>query len=131
MDPIIWEIETPASASRCSSATFAGWNDAAGAATAALTAAAESLDAEVIAQIDPEEFFDFQANRPTDRADRGRTREIEWPGNVFIAGRSPRAERDLMLISGTEPTPAGAPSATRSLMSPSAAGSSRWSPSAR
>ena len=50
---------------------FAGWNDAAGAATTALTSAAESLDAEVIAQVDPEEFFDFQANRPDDQPQRG------------------------------------------------------------
>ena len=70
---------------------FAGWNDAAGAATTALTAAAESLDAEVIAQIDPEEFFDFQANRPTISLAEGQTREIEWPGNVLMAAPARRA----------------------------------------
>ena len=82
---------------------FAGWNDAAGAATTALTAAAESLDAEVIAQIDPEEFFDFQANRPTISLAEGQARQIEWPGNVLMAARAPGAERDLVLLAGTEP----------------------------
>jgi len=82
---------------------FAGWNDAAGAATTALTTAAESLDAELIDQVDPEEFFDFQANRPTIRLTEGQTREIEWPGNVLLAATSPGAERDLILLAGTEP----------------------------
>jgi len=82
---------------------FAGWNDAAGAATTALTTAAESLDAELIAQVDPEEFFDFQANRPTIRLSEGQTREIEWPGNVLLAATPEGAERDLVLLAGTEP----------------------------
>ena len=67
MDALAWEAEAPQLRSPILVCAFAGWNDAAGAATTALTTAAESLDAEVIAQIDPEEFFDFQANRPTIR----------------------------------------------------------------
>jgi len=82
---------------------FAGWNDAAGSATTALTAVAESLDAELIAQVDPEEFFDFQANRPTIRLTEGQTREVEWPGNVLLAAQPEAAERDLVLLAGTEP----------------------------
>ena len=65
MDALAWEAEPPELRSPVLICAFAGWNDAAGAATTALTRAAESLDAELIAQIDPEEFFDFQANRPT------------------------------------------------------------------
>ena len=82
---------------------FAGWNDAAGSATTALTAVAESLDAELIAQVDPEEFFDFQVNRPTIRLTEGQTREVEWPGNVLLAAQPEAAERDLVLLAGTEP----------------------------
>jgi proteasome assembly chaperone (PAC2) family protein len=82
---------------------FAGWNDAAGSATTALTTAAEALDAEVIAQVDPEEFFDFQANRPTISLSGGQTRQIEWPGNVLLTATPPGAERDLVLLAGTEP----------------------------
>src|SRR5512139_320158 len=103
MDALAWEAEPPQLRSPILVCAFAGWNDAAGSATTALTTAAESLDAEVIAQIDPEEFFDFQANRPTIRLTEGQTREIEWPGNVLLAATPAGAERDLVLLAGTEP----------------------------
>src|SRR5918992_1280397 len=103
MDALAWEAEPPQLRSPMMVCAFAGWNDAAGSATTALTTAAESLDAELIAQVDPEEFFDFQANRPTIRMTEGDTREIEWPGNVLLAATPQGAERDLLLLAGTEP----------------------------
>jgi hypothetical protein len=102
MDALAWEAEPPKLRSPVLVAAFAGWNDAAGAATTALAPAAESLDADLIAQVDPEEFFDFQANRPTISMTEGQTREIEWPGNVLLAA-TPGAERDLLFLAGTEP----------------------------
>src|SRR5215208_7481158 len=98
MDALAWEAEPPELRSPVLVAAFAGWNDAAGSATTALTTAAESLDAEVIAQVDPEEFFDFQANRPTIRLSEGEARQIEWPGNVLLAAQPEGAERDLVLL---------------------------------
>src|ERR687898_3644651 len=103
MDALVWEAQPPPLRSPILVCAFAGWNDAAGSATTALTTAAESLDAELIAQVDPEEFFDFQANRPTIHLTEGQTREIEWPGNVLLAATPPGAERDLLLLAGTEP----------------------------
>ena len=103
MDALVWEAEPPHLRSPVLVCAFAGWNDAAGAATTALTAAAESLGAEVVAQIDPEDFFDFQANRPTISLAEGQTREIEWPGNVLLTATPEGAERDLVLLAGTEP----------------------------
>jgi proteasome assembly chaperone (PAC2) family protein len=103
MDALAWEAEPPQLRSPVMVCAFAGWNDAAGSATTALTTAAESLDAEVVAQIDPEEFFDFQANRPTIRLTEGQSREIEWPGNVLMTATPAGAERDLVLMAGTEP----------------------------
>jgi proteasome assembly chaperone (PAC2) family protein len=103
MDALAWEAEPPRLRSPVMVCAFAGWNDAAGSATTALTTAAESLDAEVVAQIDPEEFFDFQANRPTIHLVEGATREIEWPGNVLLTATPAGAERDLVLLAGTEP----------------------------
>ncbi len=103
MDSLVWEAEPPTLRSPILVCAFAGWNDAAGAATTALTSVAESLDAELVAQIDPEEFFDFQANRPTIRLNEGEAREIEWPGNVLLAAQAEGAERDLVLLAGTEP----------------------------
>ena len=104
MDPLIWEGEVPELRAPILVAAFAGWNDAASAASTALEAAAVSLDSEVVARIDPEEFFDFQDNRPTVRLTAGQTRRIEWPENTLIAAEAPSAERDLLLLSGTEPS---------------------------
>jgi proteasome assembly chaperone (PAC2) family protein len=103
MDALVWETEPPRLRAPILVCAFAGWNDAAGAATTALTAVSESLDTELIAQVDPEDFFDFQANRPNIRLTEGEAREIDWPGNVLYAARAPRAEHDLVLLSGTEP----------------------------
>ena len=54
MDPVIWEAETPELRSPTLVCAFAGWNDAASAATAALEAVAASLEAQVVARLDPE-----------------------------------------------------------------------------
>ena len=82
---------------------FRGWNDAAAAASTALTAIASSLDAELIAQMDPEEYFDFQSTRPTISMDEGQTRRVDWPENNLYAIQIPAADRDLVLLDGTEP----------------------------
>jgi proteasome assembly chaperone (PAC2) family protein len=103
VDPLAWEGDPPQLRSPTLVAAFAGWNDAAGAATAALEAVAMSVGAEPLAQIDPEEFFDFQVSRPTIRLTEGQTREVDWPQNAFYAAPAPAAERDLVLLSGIEP----------------------------
>ena len=103
MDALIWEGDRPALRSPVLVAAFAGWNDAAAAATTALEAAAAGLGSEVVARIDPEEFFDFQVNRPSIRLSEGQARQVDWPQNTLVAARLPAAERDLLLLSGTEP----------------------------
>jgi len=103
VDPVQWETDPPELRSPTLVCAFAGWNDAASAATTALEAVAASLDSEVVARIDPEEFYDFQVNRPTIRLVEGQTREIDWPANTLLAVRVPTAERDLVLLSGVEP----------------------------
>jgi proteasome assembly chaperone (PAC2) family protein len=57
-----------------------------------------------VARLDPEEFFDFQANRPTIRLSEGQTRQIEWPPNTLLVAPAASAERDLVLLNGTEPS---------------------------
>lgn len=104
MDPIVWEREPPELRSPVLIASFSGWNDAANAATSALGAIAGSLETELIARIDPEEFFDFQANRPTIEIADGILEDVEWPDNLLVAAISESTERDLLLISGTEPS---------------------------
>src|SRR5918994_5394927 len=105
MDALVWEAEPPQLRSPVMVCAFAGWNDAAGAATTALTTVADSLGAELVAQVDPEEFFDFQANRPTISLAEGQAREVEWPGNVILTASPAGAERDLVLLAGPRPQP--------------------------
>jgi len=104
MDPIVWERDPPVLRSPVLVASFSGWNDAANAASTALGAIAASVETELVARIDPEEFFDFQANRPTIDISEGQMRGVEWPDNLVVAGRAEGAERDLLIISGTEPS---------------------------
>ena len=103
MDSLTWEGDLPHLRSPVMVCAFRGWNDAAAAASTALTAVAGSLDAQLVAQVDPEEYFDFQSTRPTISMDEGQTRRIEWPENNVFAVQVPSADRDLVLLDGTEP----------------------------
>lgn len=103
MDSLTWHGDVPQLRSPVLVCAFRGWNDAASSASAALGAVADAFDAEPIAELDPEDYFDFQATRPTIVLSEGQTREIEWPRNDLVAVRVPGAERDLVLLDGTEP----------------------------
>jgi len=103
VETLIWETDPPELRAPILVCSFRGWNDAAGAASTALATVAASLDAELVASVDPEEFFDFQANRPMITLEEGQTRRIDWPANSLIAAEAPSAERDLVLLDGTEP----------------------------
>jgi proteasome assembly chaperone (PAC2) family protein len=103
VDSLTWEGDLPHLRSPVLVCAFRGWNDAAAAASTALGAVAAALDSELIARIDPEDYFDFQSTRPTITMDEGQTRRIEWPENSLYAVRVPAADRDLVLLDGTEP----------------------------
>ena len=103
MDQLRWEMNPPKLRNPALVCAFRGWNDAASAASSALETLCDSLEVDVLAEIDPEEYFDFQANRPTISFSDGAHRRIEWPRNTFIAARAQGAERDLVLLDGTEP----------------------------
>ena len=83
---------------------FKGWNDAADAASTALTFVGSTLGARRFATIDPEEFYDFQATRPQVKMVEGETRQIVWPSVELYEARVPRAPRDLILLVGHEPS---------------------------
>jgi proteasome assembly chaperone (PAC2) family protein len=83
---------------------FNGWNDAGEAASAAVSFIRGSFDAEEFASIDPEEFFDFTAVRPTVRLTEGITREIDWPVATISSAPVPGAEGDLVMLQATEPS---------------------------
>jgi proteasome assembly chaperone (PAC2) family protein len=103
MQPLRWERRPDNLRAPALVCAFKGWNDAGESATAALEFLGTSLSAQRFATIDPEEFVDFQATRPTVRLRDGVTREIDWPEFEIYEARIPRAPRDLVLLSGPEP----------------------------
>jgi proteasome assembly chaperone (PAC2) family protein len=84
-------------------AAFSGWNDAGDAATSALASLGQGWGAEPFADLDPEEFYDFTANRPQVRLVDGRTRAVDWPANEFWWATVPGTDVDVVLLQGTEP----------------------------
>ncbi len=84
--------------------SFQGWNDAGDAASTATSFLAQALDAQRFAQIDTEEFYDFQANRPQVQIDETSARVISWPSVEMLEARAPRAPRDLVIVQGNEPS---------------------------
>ena len=85
-------------------AAFRGWNDGGQGATLAAGYLARLWQAERFADIDPEEFVDFQSNRPLVSLDEGLTRRIEWPENAFYHARIAGTDRDVVLLLGVEPS---------------------------
>ncbi len=83
---------------------FQGWNDAGDAASSAVSFMSEALGASRFARLEPEEFYDFQANRPRISIRADEQREIEWPGVEISAASVPRAPRDLVFVQGVEPS---------------------------
>jgi proteasome assembly chaperone (PAC2) family protein len=104
MQPLQWSYRPDGLRAPALICAFKGWNDAADAASAALDFVGESLGARPFASIDPEEFYDFQATRPRIKLVDGQTRSIEWPSVELSEVRIPRAPRDLILLSGSEPS---------------------------
>jgi len=84
-------------------AAFRGWNDGAQAATLAAGFLAKSWGAERFAEVDPENFFDFQATRPHVSLEEGLTRRIDWPETAFYHARPDGLDRDVVLLLGIEP----------------------------
>jgi proteasome assembly chaperone (PAC2) family protein len=84
---------------------FEGWGDACDAASGAAGYLLGSLEAgDPFAVIDPEEFFDFQAHRPRVEIGSGETRMLSWPLTRFHAVDTGPGRRDLMVVTGEEPS---------------------------
>jgi hypothetical protein len=84
-------------------AAFEGWNDAADAASGAVEHLEREWQAKPFTAIDPEDYYDYQVNRPTVRLVDGVTRSIEWPTSRLSVAAPPDAEREVVLLRGLEP----------------------------
>ncbi|ROS74370.1 PAC2 family protein [Cellulomonas sp. PhB143] len=85
-------------------AAFEGWNDAGSAATAAVQHLHDVWDAVDVAEIDPEEYHDFQVNRPVVATDDEGRRTITWPTTTVSTTRTPVTGRRIVLVDGIEPS---------------------------
>jgi predicted ATP-grasp superfamily ATP-dependent carboligase len=84
-------------------AAFEGWNDAAEAATGAVDHLIDVWDAELVTAIDPEDYYDFQVNRPMVGFDDDGVRRLTWPTTRVFVARPPDSQRDVLVIRGIEP----------------------------
>ena len=90
---------------------FSGWNDAGEAASGAAshllgcwTDPAFDVVPELIAEVDPEEFYDFQVNRPTVYVDDSSIRNLTWPGTQVFSLATPTLSHDFIVVRGVEPS---------------------------
>jgi predicted ATP-grasp superfamily ATP-dependent carboligase len=90
-----------------------GWSDAGEAATGVITHLmatlngdidVETFSPELIAEIDSEDYYDFQVNRPLIFVDDSMIRSLTWPGVQIFAQRNPLGDRDFVLVRGVEPS---------------------------
>ncbi len=84
-------------------AAFEGWNDAGEAASGVIEHLEDVWDATPIAELDPEDYYDFQVTRPMVELVDGETRQIVWPTTRISWARIPDTGRDVVLIRGIEP----------------------------
>jgi len=83
---------------------FSGWNDAGEAATGALDHLLASWSHHKLAMMDPEEYYDFQVNRPSISLDARVVREIIWPNTVIFEVSAPQLPHDFLIVKGIEPS---------------------------
>ncbi len=82
---------------------FEGWNDAGEAATGALDHLLEVWDGEELGAIDPEEYYDFQVNRPESVIDDEGNRQIIFPSTRVFELQPPGSNRSILVMHGIEP----------------------------
>ena len=81
---------------------FGGWNDAGNAATGVIDHLGEVYGAELAFALDPDDFYDYQVNRPMVSLTDDDDRVLTWPTTDIRVGRL-ASGRDLVLVQGLEP----------------------------
>ncbi len=94
---------------------FGGWSDAGEAATGVIThlltvlgsrdpELVDGLASTLIGEVDSEDFYDFQVNRPLIFIDGSMVRSLTWPGVQIFGVHNPDGDRDFVLVRGVEPS---------------------------
>lgn len=84
-------------------AAFEGWNDAGDAASGVVDHLIEEWDAELLIELDPEDYYDFQVHRPHVQTGEDELRVITWPAPSIYHARPNRGDRDVLLLRAPEP----------------------------
>ena len=84
-------------------AAFEGWNDAGDSASGAIEHLRDVWDAQLLAELDSEDYYDYQVNRPYARVDEQGVRSLTWPATRVYVARVPLYPRDIVLVQGIEP----------------------------
>jgi PAC2 family protein len=86
-------------------AAFEGWNDAAEAASGVVSHLGIAWQSTPIAAIDPDDFYDFQVNRPVIEVVAGKSERLVWPTTRLSLARASATglRRDIVLVHGVEP----------------------------
>ena len=82
---------------------FEGWNDAAEAATGALDHLLEVWDGDELGALDPEEYYDFQVNRPESVIDEDGVRQVVFPTTRVFETHPTGTDRSILVMRGIEP----------------------------
>lgn len=90
---------------------FSGWNDAAEAASGAIEHLLsgwrdknDDVIPELIAEVESEDYYDFQVNRPVVSIDESEIRSLTWPTTQVFGMAIPSMNRDLVIVTGVEPS---------------------------
>lgn len=100
---IRWRDELPSLRNPVLLAGFGGWSDAGEVATSSVQTLITAWSATRLAEIDPENFFDFTETRPMISLEPTGQRGLTWPVNSFYGHRMTGQDRDVVLLLGTEP----------------------------
>ena len=86
-------------------AAFEGWNDAAEAASGVVNHLGIAWQSLPVAAIDPDDYYDFQVNRPVVDINDGQTERLVWPTTRISLARTEATglSRDVLLVHGVEP----------------------------
>ncbi|MSX48230.1 MAG: PAC2 family protein [Actinobacteria bacterium] len=83
---------------------FGGWNDAGECATDAITHLMHIWPSSLIAEVDSEDYYDYQVNRPMVSLDETSHRILTWPTTKIFAIPTPHLPFDLVVVEGIEPS---------------------------
>ena len=90
---------------------FSGWNDAAEGASGAIEhllsiwhEKEDEVVPQLIADVESEDFYDYQVNRPQVSIDESAIRSLTWPSTQIFGLEIPSMDRDLVIVTGVEPS---------------------------